>query len=175
MQIFSIALMAALASAQTEGPTLIESKMDHFSASEEEANDKYDVVITQISGQQNWIMLPQDTKADSDPVCTACTEKFYVGGIWNIANVDLDHVNFQCKLAGAVAYNADYPCDGSSSESNDYGNCPKPTGAIGEEWKADFGFDVPGFAPPFLYEVTITGYDSAGASLFQLGSNFYIP
>ena len=116
-------------------------------------------------------MLPQDTAGVPNPVCTACTEVFNVGGVWNIPNVDLKSVTFQCKLAGAVAYNQVYDCTGAG---NDYGDCPKPTGAIGEEWLASFGFDVPGFAPPFLYEVTIEAKDSTGASLFVLGSNFFI-
>ena len=116
--------------------------------------------------------MPQDTAAVPEPVCTACTEMFNIGGIWNIPNVDLKSVTFQCKLAGAVAYNAVYDCTG---EGNDSGACPKPTGAIGEEWKSVFGFDVPGFAPPFLYDVTVEAKDSAGASIFLLESKFYIP
>ena len=109
-------------------PTLIEAKAGHFS--EDVAND---IVITQVSGQQNFVLLPQYTSADPDPVCTACTEVFNVGGVWNVANVDLASVTFQCKLAGAVAYNHVYPCT-STVGGNDYGNCPAPSGAIGEVW-----------------------------------------
>ena len=54
-------------------------------------------------------------------------------------------------------------------------SCPKPTGAIGEEWKGEFYFDVPGFAPPMEYDVTVEAKDSKGDSLFVLGTKFYIP
>ena len=92
------------------------------------------------------MLLPQDTAAVPNPICTACTEVFNIGGVWNVADVNLKTVTFQCKLAGVVAYKVDYDCTGAG---NDYGHCLKPNGAIGEEWKAEFGFDVPGFAPPF--------------------------
>ena len=84
----------------------------------------------------------------------------------------LKKVNFSCKLMGVVAYSEDYDCTGATS--NDYGNCPKPTGVANEDWKADFGFDVPSIAPPFLYEVTITAYDTDEKALWEIGSNFYI-
>ena len=75
---------------------------------------------------------------------------------------------------GALVYSTDYPCTGNG-DANDYGNCPAPSGEIGQLWNADFGFDVPAIAPPFEYDVLITAYDSAGNSLWQMASNFYIP
>ena len=81
MQKFACAAFATLATAQV-GPSMIESKAIHYA--EEQENKDYNVVITQVSGQQNFILLPQDTAADPAPVCTACTEKFNIGGIWNI-------------------------------------------------------------------------------------------
>ena len=127
MQKFAAAAFATLASAQV-APSLIESKAIHYADYEIENDDKYAVVITQVSGQQNFVLLPQDTSADPAEVCTACTEKFNIGGVWNVANIDLKTVTFQCKLAGAVAYNHVYDCTGAG---NDYGNCPPPSGAIG--------------------------------------------
>ena len=158
---FALASLAAIASAN----------MPHMY--EAEATNGSDVVISQVSGFENFIMLENDTYADPNPVKTAITEKFNVGGIWNVPNVDLDNVVFECKLAGVVAYHQAYDCT-SAGDSNDYGQCPKPSGEIGEEWLASFGFDVPGFAPPFVYSVTVTGYSAAGVSVFQLASDFTI-
>ena len=170
MQKFACAAFATLASAQYSPPSLIESKAVHYA--EEQENKDYSVIINQMTGQDKFILLPQDTAAVPNPVCTACTEVFNIGGIWNVASIDLKTVTFQCKLAGAVAYNAVYDCTGAG---NDYGHCPKPNGTIGEEWKADFGFDVPGFAPPFQYDVTVEAKDSKGASIFLIETKFYIP
>ena len=139
-----------------------------------EPNDKYDVTIQQVSGQENFIMLDQSSYADPNPVIKNNTEKFYIGGIWNVDGSAIEKVNFTCKLAGVVAYDVDYPCTAAAS-TNDYGNCVKPAGNIGEMWSADFGFDVPAIAPPFEYDVTVTAYDGAGNSLWAVASAFYIP
>lgn len=146
-------------------PSLIESKMEHFS------NDKYDIVITQLSGQENFTMIERGTYGDPDPVCKNCTEKFFVDGVWN-TDVAIAKVNFKCILMGAEAYSQDYACP--SNEANDYGNCPASAGKD-SEWNADFGFDVPPIAPPFEYDVYITAYDANGGELWQLGSKFFIP
>ena len=164
---FAALAFAGLASANE--PSLIESKMNHFS--EDVPNDKYDVVIDQVSGDANWTMISRGTYGDPDPVCKNCTEKFVVYGVWNIDNADLAKVNFTCYLLGAEAYSQDYSCTG---EGNDYGNCPPATGKD-QDWTADFGFDVPSIAPPFQYDVQITAYTSTGAELWKLESKFYIP
>ena len=137
-------------------------------------NDKYDVVITQVSGQENFVVLDSNTYGSPNPVQKNNTEKFFIGGVWNIDGSVIAKVNFTCKLMGAVAYNSDYACT-APGEGNDYGNCVKPTGTIGEMWSSDFGFDVPSIAPPFEYDVTVTAYDDKGASLWAVQSNFYIP
>jgi hypothetical protein len=162
---FKTTLAMALAAVAAAEPTLIESKMAHFT------NDKYAVVITQNSGEDVFTMIERGTYGDPDPVCKNCTEKFNVFGIWNVAMTTLAKVNFTCKLMGVEAYSQDYDCTGAA---NDYGNCPTPAGIANEDWTADFGFDVPSIAPPFEYDVTITAYDTAGTELWQLGSNFYI-
>ena len=165
---FKYTLATALAAvAAANEPTLIESKMSAFT------NDKYDIVITQISGIENWTMIDRGTYGDPNPVCKNCTEKFNVYGIWNVAMTDLKKVNFTCMLMGVEAYSMDYDCTGTTT--NDFGNCPKPAGVAGEEWTALFGFDVPPIAPPFEYDVTITAYDSNDNSIWQLASNFFIP
>ena len=153
------ATLAAVASAQVEtGPAMyrVNGDMDN-------------VVITQISGADTWTMLDTDTYASPNPVQTGGTENFIVGGIWNVANVDLAKVSFNCVLGGAPVYNQDYPCSVGDA------NCPSPSGAIGEEWTGSFGFDVPAFAPPFVYDVTVTGKDSSDATLWELESKFTIP
>ena len=131
--------------------------------------DLDNVVITQTSGSDTWTMLDTDTYASPNPVQTGGKENFIVGGIWNVASIDLATVSFDCVLGGAPVYHQDYPCTAGDA------NCPSPSGAIGEEWTGTFGFDVPAFAPPFVYDVTVTGKDSAGASIFVLESKFTIP
>lgn len=155
----SLAALAGIASAQ-HMPTLIEAV----------PNDKYDVVISQTSGGENFTLIDRGTYADPNPMCKNCTEKFFIEGVWNVDAADLAKVNFTCKLMGAVAYSADYDCTGAG---NDYGNCPTSEG-LGSDWKGDFGFDVPPIAPPFEYFVTITAYNSAGATLWTVESDFYI-
>ena len=108
------------------------------------------------------------------------TQQFYVGGVWNIANAPLATVNFQCKLMGAVAYDVTYDCVAPSEPAQnpglgDYGNCVKPVGYVGENWTADFGFDVPGIAPPFDYDVTVKFIADDGETvLFEVETIFKI-
>ena len=99
------------------------SKTYHYTAAYD--NVDYTLNINQVSGQTNFTILPQDTTSSPDDVCSTCMAVFSVGGIWNVANVDLATVNLQCKLHGGIIYNKDYDCNGAGS---DYGNCPVPTG-----------------------------------------------
>ena len=88
--------------------------------------------------------------------------------MWNTPTIDLHNVKFECFLQGISAYVQNYPCSTGDA------NCPIAT-MPGTEWKGVFDFDVPGFAPPFLYDVVVTATDSAGAELFVLESKFCIP
>merc|ERR1711971_433368 len=102
------------------------------------------IAIDQISGQQNWVKLDNGTYADPDPICTNCTQNFAVQGVWNNdSGLTLDHVHFNCLLAGADVFDQDFPCSAGDAY------CPMPTGAVGEIWNGTFGFPVPAFAPPF--------------------------
>ena len=164
MQKFVYAAIASLAAAESI-PTMIESKIHEFMDHE---NTDYNVVITQISGQENFVMLPNDSYADPNPVQTASVEHFNVGGMWNVPNVDLHKVTFTCLLQGVEVYKQEYLCtDGDAS-------CPLAT-TPGVEWKGLFDFDVPGFAPPFQYDVHVLAATTDGTSLFELESKFYIP
>ena len=131
--------------------------------STEKPNVDYDVVITQLSGFDNFTMIDRGTYADPNPMVKNNTEKFNVYGVWNVAMTTLAKVNFTCMLMGVEVYSMDYSCTGNS---NDYGNCPPPTGVAGEDWTADFGFDVPSIAPPFQYQVTITALDTSNNSVW---------
>ena len=118
-----------------------------------------------------FTLLPTQTYADPSPVKRNSTEKFKLAGIWNQANVDLHHVNFSCKLGGVDVYTKDFDCTGGDVE-----HCPLLAGNIGEMWNAEFGFDVPKVAPPFVdYDVLVTAYNSDDGMLFQLQSIFTIP
>ena len=150
--------LAAVASAQVHMPEMYRVN-----------GDLDNVVISQLSGSDTFLMLDSDTYADPNPVQTGGKEMFNVVGIWNVANADLSVVTFNCILAGAPVFNQDYPCSTGDA------NCPLPSGAVGEQWSGSFGFDVPGFAPPFVYDVTVTGKDSTGATMWELESKFTIP
>ena len=65
-------------------------------------------------------------------------------------------------------YKQDFPCSTGDA------NCPKPTGTVGEQWAGMFTFDVPGFAPPFEYDVHVMAYDANKVALFDLESKFRI-
>ena len=151
MQKFAYAAIASLAAAESI-PTMIESKMHEFMDHE---NTDYNVVITQVSGQENFVMLPNDSFADPNPVATASVEHFNVGGMWNIP-VTLAKVDFVCYLQGVKVYEQPYDCTATST------NCPLAT-APGVEWKGIFDFDVPGFAPPFQYDVHVIATSDTGA------------
>ena len=65
---FKTTFVSALAAvAVANEPSLIESKMNHFS------NDKYDVVITQNSGFDDFTMIERGTYGQPDQVCKNCT------------------------------------------------------------------------------------------------------
>ena len=156
-----------------QAPTLISSLLNKTMMPELYVpNDKYDVVITQVSGIDTFTMIDRGTYADPNPMVKNNTEAFNVYGVWNVAMTTLAKVNFTCMLMGVEVYTMDYACAGTG---NDYGHCPGTTGIAGEEWTASFGFDVPAIAPPFEYDATITAFDTSNNALFQLSSKFFIP
>ena len=165
MQKFALAALASFAAAENI-PQLIETKMHEFMDHE---NQDYNVVITQISGTQNFILNASDTFADPNPVQTNNVEHFNVGGVFIQQNPDLSHVEFICYLQGAQVYKQDYKCSAGDSY------CPTIPSTFGTEWKGTFDFDVPGFAPPFQYDVHVKAYNAAEEELFELESKFYIP
>ena len=62
------------------------------------------LVITQEDDQTWFIMDDSQTFGTPDPPALGQTETFTLGGIW-IQDVELDYVNFQCRIFGALAYN----------------------------------------------------------------------
>ena len=151
-------------------PGFAKAKFDHFvDVIRGEENTDYNVVITQISGQENFILTASDTYADPNPVKTSNVEHFYVGGTWINPSVTLHDVDFTCLLQGVEVYNQDYLCSDGDA------NCPSIPATFGQEWKGLFNFDVPGFAPPFQYDVHVKAKDPSGNVLFELESKFYIP
>merc|ERR1712060_507512 len=155
------AFTAALASfATAEEPSLIESKLSHYS------NDS--IEIDQISGEENMTMITRGTYADPDPIQTANTENFYVEGIWSVDGSVMTDVYFYCNLQGVKVFEQTFHCSAGDA------NCPSPTGVLGEDWYGVFVFDFPGFAPPFQYDVHVIGQTADGTSLWELESKFYI-
>ena len=100
MQKFAIAALASFAAAENV-PQFIESKIHDFMVPE---NTDFNVVITQISGQENFVLTPNDTFADPNPVKTADVEHFNVGGTFIQQGLDLANVEFTCLLQGALVY-----------------------------------------------------------------------
>ena len=143
-------------------------KMKHFNVYQPEEESNGSIVINQIAGQQNMVLMSTGTYADPDPIQTANTENFYVEGIWNIDGSVMTDVYFYCNLQGVTVFEQTFPCSAGDA------NCPTPTGTIGELWNGVFGFDVPGFAPPFEYDVHVVGKDASGNELWELESKFYI-
>ena len=160
---FALAALASVAAADSV-PHMIESKMHEFMGHE---NTDYSVVITQVGGFSTFTLVTSGTYADPNPVQTASVEKFNVEGVFLANPVDLAKVEFICYLQGVEVYKQDYDCSDGDS------HCP--TALPATDWKGEFEFDVPGFAPPFQYDVHVTAYTSTGTSLFELESKFYIP
>lgn len=83
MQKFVLAAFASVAAAETI-PTMIESKMkelvDHVPNG---CSGSTTVTITQVSGQDKFVLLANDTFADPNPVQTGGVEHFNVGGMFN--------------------------------------------------------------------------------------------
>ena len=89
-------VLAAVASAQL-GPGPEMYKADPPAPS-------VDIVITETTGEENFTLIPSQTFADPSQVVKGSTQYFNVGGIWKIANADVTHVNFKCRLSGAVVF-----------------------------------------------------------------------
>ena len=66
---------------------------------------------------------------------------FELAGTWT-ETVHIDHINFKCRMFGALIYNRDI----RQFESVEPG-----------EWKVPNFFDVPKVAPPTTYVVTMSG------------------
>lgn len=110
------------------------------------------IVINQLSGMENFTMITTGTYADPDPIKTANTEKFYVNGVWLPGKgALLDKVIFTCDLQGVQVFKQEFPC----TTGDKY--CPLPD-ATEATWNGMFTFDVPGFAPPFEYDVHVKAY-----------------
>ena len=133
-----------------------------------EATPSNSIAITQLSGQQNWVM--QSGIADPDPIQTNNRQYFNVEGPWtSAAGATMDKVQFTCNLQGVQVFKQDFAC--SSGDAN----CPLPAGTPGEMWKGVFYFDVPAVAPPFEYDVHVTAFTADGSTqLWQLESKFRI-
>ena len=102
--------------------------------------------IEQVAGMENFTLTEDGTYADPDPIQKGITQMFYLNGVWLIdGSANLDKLVFQCYIAGAKVFNEEYQCDGTG---NDEGHCPRPAEGVGAVWNANFGFDVPAFAPP---------------------------
>ena len=134
-----------------------------------EATPSNNVVITQLSGQENWVM--SSGIADPDPVEKNNTQKFTATGPWtSTAGATMSQVLFTCDLLGVQVFKQSIPCSAGASD------CPLPSGTPGEMWTGNFGFDVPAVVPPgATYDVHIRGQTADGTDLWVLESIFQIP
>merc|ERR1711981_1385124 len=156
-------LVEAAQSQVTHGIEAFNAKFHHHHHHEEVTDvvPSNSIAITQIAGQANFVLTPTGTFADPDPIKTANTEKFNVSGIWNVDGSVMDSVYFYCKLQGVKVFEQTFPCSTGDA------NCPLPAGTVGEAWKGMFTFDVPGFAPPFEYDVHVVAKDANGTALWD--------
>ena len=112
--------------------------------------------FTQTDSDGFFFMDPSLTYADPDPITTGITLNFNLGGVWT-QPVEIDHVNFKCKLFGVLAYNEDFP---------------DQEVAFPGEWTYSLPFDVPPVAPSATYYITISAWDVTGQELFSIDTNF---
>ncbi len=66
------------------------------------------LVFVQTDDLGYFLLDESQTYADPDPLELGHTVYFTVTGLWT-QPVDIDHVNFSCKLFGVLAYNEDFP------------------------------------------------------------------
>ena len=114
------------------------------------------LVFTQTDSDGYFIMDPSLTFANPDPPRTGTTVNFNLGGVWT-QPVEIDHMNFKCKLFGVLAYNEDFP---------------DQEVAFPGEWTYSLPFDVPPVAPTATYYVTVSAWDVNGQELFSIDTNF---
>ncbi len=101
-------------------------------------------------------MDDSQTYASPDPPQLGKTENFVLGGLW-IQPVEIDHINFKCRLFGVVVYDEDFP----DQESVDVGM-----------WSYSVPFDVPSVAPSTVYYITVQAWAQDGSELFSIDTNF---
>ena len=114
------------------------------------------MVFTQTDDYGIFIMDNTSTYASPDPPRLGSVVNFVLGGLWT-QPVDIDHMNFKCKLFGALVYNEDFP----DVESVDSGF-----------WTFSLPFDVPSVAPTTTYYVTVSALATDGSELFSINTNF---
>ncbi len=134
-------------------PTLIEAAVQ---ASVDNMAVSNSLVFTQTDDYGYFIMDPTSTYADPDPPRLNHVVNFILGGLWT-QPVDIDHMNFKCRLFGALVYNEDFP----DVESVDPGM-----------WSYSLPFDVPAVAPTTTYYVTVSALAADGSELFSIDTNF---
>ena len=139
-----------LAAANT--PTLIETMMDYSLDSMVSNSMKF-----VQKDDQSWFILDEtQTYGSPDPPQLGKTVNFVLGGVF-IQDAFVDHMNFQCRLFGALVYNEDFPYQQDVSAGG---------------WSYSLPFDVPGVAPSTTYYITVDAVDADGNQLFSIDTNF---
>ena len=103
-----------------------------------------------------FLMDASQTFGNPDPPQLGHSVYFTLGGLWT-QPVSIDHLNFKCRLFGALVYNEDFP----DVESVEPGS-----------WSSTIPFDVPSVAPSTTYEVTVEAVGIDGSTLFTIKTNF---
>ena len=114
------------------------------------------MVFKQVDDQSWFIIDTTQTYGSPDPPKTGATENFVIGGLW-LTDTYLDHLNFQCRLFGALVYNEDFPITSDVTAGG---------------WTHTIPFDVPSVAPQTTYYITVNAYDADGAELFVINTDF---
>ena len=115
------------------------------------------MVFVQTDSDNDFIMDESQSYGNPDPPKLGQTVLFNLGGVWT-NDEKIDHINFTCKIFGAVAYNQDYK-DVESVEN-------------GQGWTYSLPFAVPAVAPSTTYYVTVSGRTATNTELFSIDTNF---
>ncbi len=110
----------------------------------------------QIDDLGFFLMDNSQTYGNPDPPQLGGVVDFVLGGLWT-QPVDIDHINFQCRIFGALVFNEDF----ADVESVEPGS-----------WSTKIPFDVPSVAPETTYYVTVNAVAADGSALFKITTNF---
>ena len=156
MKFAAVLLATASAFHLKESMQAIKTKVDSL-VHKQVSNDGF--VITQVSGQENFVMDADATQGTPFPVTAGVPEKFHIAGLW-LVPTHLYCMEFTCNMFGAKVFDEDTKFDADMTP-----NAP---------WSADLSFDVPSFTPKTKYDIAVFAWaeEAKTTKLFELQTSF---